>query len=151
MASLPDHRSSKIREIANELFCIISDRPIANGAVDMFSAARSARDLYALRRKRDDLFDASIFGEPAWDILLDLYTADISGAQISITSACIAAAAPATTALRWINVLLDQGMIERFNDNSDGRRSFLRLTSETRTKLDSLLGVTLGERNLIAG
>ena len=51
-----------------------------------------ARTLYAARRMRAKLFgDADLFAEPAWDILLDLYTAHCEGKLLPVTSACIGA------------------------------------------------------------
>jgi hypothetical protein len=89
-----------------------------------------ARQTYRDRRRRDAIFgDADLFGEPAWDILLDLFIAAREGKRISITSACIGAAAPSTTALRWLNVLEREGLIERQGDARDMRRSYVRLTA----------------------
>jgi hypothetical protein len=40
-----------------------------------------------------------LFADPGWDILLDLYAARQEGKQVSVSSLCIAAAVPPTTAL----------------------------------------------------
>ena len=88
-----------------------------------------ARKTYALRRKRAAIFgNPDLFGEPAWDILLDLYIAHGEGKQVSVSSACIGSAAPATTGLRWLSVLADQGLVVRENDPEDHRRVLVRLT-----------------------
>ncbi len=89
-----------------------------------------ARKAYALRRKRATIFgNPLLFGEPAWDILLDLYIAHAEGKPVSVSSACIGSAAPATTGLRWLGVLADEGLVERENDADDNRRVLVRLTS----------------------
>ena len=88
-----------------------------------------AKKTYALRRKRDKIFnDIDIFGEPAWDILLDLFIASETGTAISVTSACIASNVPATTALRWITELERNDLIKRDVDERDARRTFVSLT-----------------------
>jgi hypothetical protein len=88
-----------------------------------------ARKAYALRRKRASLFgNADLFGEPAWDILLDLFIAHGEGKTVSVSSACIGSAAPPTTGLRWLGVLADEGLIVRENDPADHRRVLVRLT-----------------------
>lgn len=88
-----------------------------------------ARRIYRDRRRRDELFRGThLFGEPAWDILLDLFIAIVENKRISITSACIGAAAPSTTALRWLNILEREGLIEREGDSNDLRRSYVRLS-----------------------
>ena len=92
-------------------------------------AARAKR-LYQERRLREQFFTGGdIFGEPAWDILLDLMIAKCLGKQISITSACIASSVPPTTALRWISALEECGLLSRTSDENDRRRAFVTLTN----------------------
>lgn len=89
-----------------------------------------ARKTYALRRKRTAIFgNPDLFGEPAWDILLDLYIAHAENKPVSVSSACIGSATPATTGLRWLSVLADEGLVLRENDPEDQRRVLVRLTS----------------------
>lgn len=89
-----------------------------------------ARKAYSLRRKRATIFgNSDLFGEPAWDILLDLYIAQGEGKSVSVSSACIGSAAPATTGLRWLGVLADEGLIVREADPADHRRVMVRLTT----------------------
>jgi len=82
------------------------------------------------RRLRERLLPREIFGEPAWDILLDLYAAHLEGKAVSISSACIASAVPTTTALRWLSRLVECGLIERSLDASDARRAHVRMTED---------------------
>lgn len=100
---------------------------------------RLARQLYALRRRRANYFDCTFFSEPAWDILLDLYIAHRDGRKVCITSACIAAAAPATTALRWVRHLEDEELVMRETDPDDGRRAYVRLSPAGITRMECLL------------
>lgn len=87
-----------------------------------------ARKTYAMRRKRAVIFGKpDLFGEPAWDILLDLFIAAGEGKAVSVSSACIGSAAPATTGLRWLGVLADEGLVLRENDPEDHRRVLVRL------------------------
>ncbi len=88
-----------------------------------------ARRTYSLRRKRAAIFgNPELFGEPAWDILLDLYIAQADDKPVSVSSACIGSAAPATTGLRWLGVLADEGLVVRENDTGDNRRVLVRLS-----------------------
>ena len=91
--------------------------------------AEIARRIYETRRRRALVFgNAELFGEPAWDILLDLYIALANGKDVSVSSACIGSAAPPTTGLRWLGVLAEQGLIAREQDADDQRRVLVRLT-----------------------
>lgn len=88
-----------------------------------------ARKAYALRRKRAAIFgNPDLFGEPAWDIMLDLFIAQGEDKTVSVSSACIGSAAPATTGLRWLGVLAEDGLVVRENDPEDHRRVLVRLT-----------------------
>ena len=90
-----------------------------------------AKKAYASRRRREMILPKScISGEPAWDILLDLYIAFAESRQISVTSACIASAVPQTTALRWLSVLEGESLVERLSDPVDQRRIMVRLTTK---------------------
>lgn len=97
-----------------------------------------AKQTYADRRKRDGILgDAQLLGEPAWDILLDLYIAQAQGQEVSVSSACIGSAAPPTTGLRWLGVLQEEGLVERINDPSDQRRVLVHLTPFGLDKMDA--------------
>lgn len=99
-----------------------------------------ARKIYTLRRKRAAIFgNADLFGEPAWDILLDLFIAQAESKDVSVSSACIGSAAPATTALRWLGVLTEEGLIARENDPQDTRRVLVRLTPAGLTAMNRFL------------
>ena len=99
----------------------------------------AAQKIYQLRRRRDAVFgDSDLFGDPAWDMMIDLYGASIKGKRISVTSACIASCAPPTTALRWIAVLESAGLLIREKDDHDGRRMFVQLTSKAIGALETV-------------
>lgn len=136
----------KIQRIANDLLGVDADDHAIRDQAGGHSIRMAPHQCYAFRRRREKMIDAEIFGEPAWDILLDLYEAHQIGRPIAVTSACIGAAVPPTTALRWINVLTERGHIQREEDPGDARRSFVKLTASTIVKLDQLFGrQTLGK------
>ena len=85
------------------------------------------RQIIANRQARARFFDPDLFGDPAWDMLLDLYAARLERQPVSVSSLCIAAAVPATTALRWIKTMTDAGLFLREADPHDGRRIFIGL------------------------
>lgn len=98
-----------------------------------------ARRISHWRRRRDALLEPIIFADPEWDILLDLYAQSGFGRRISMSSLCIAAAVPATTALRCINAMVDQGVLAKSRDANDARRVLVELTDETKAKMRSWL------------
>lgn len=92
------------------------------------------------RAARGKFLPHQLFGEPAWDMLLDLYLADILSKRVSVSSLCGASKVPATTALRWIGHLTDQGLLERKSDPCDGRRIFLSLSAAGLRRMDDYFG-----------
>jgi FixJ family two-component response regulator len=94
------------------------------------SGAKSAdpafiRRLLRNEAKRRQLGNGALFGDPAWDMLLDLTIAKLEGRHVSVSSACIASGAPTTTALRLVNRLVSESILCRIPDEKDGRRDFL--------------------------
>lgn len=100
--------------------------------------AELARDLYLTRRKRESIFgNGELFGEPAWDILLDLYVAYAERKKVSVSSACIGSAAPSTTGLRWLGILSEQDLVTREHDPEDQRRVLVRLSEKGLEAMDT--------------
>ncbi len=89
---------------------------------------RMVRQIIANRQARARFFDPALFGDPAWDMLLDLAAAHGEGTQVSVTSLCIAAGVPATTALRWLTQMVESGIFMRVPDSADRRRAFIALS-----------------------
>ncbi|MBV7259384.1 winged helix DNA-binding protein [Erythrobacter crassostreae] len=89
------------------------------------------RQIIASRQARSRFFDEELFADPAWDMLLDLTAAHAEHQRVSVTSLCIAAAVPATTALRWIKQLVETGVFERVADPADKRRAFIALSDQS--------------------
>jgi len=98
-------------------------------------ASRALRNIVATRQLRDRFLPADIFADPAWDILLDLTIARIDGKQIAVSSLCIAANVPTTTALRWIKNLITLGLLVRRPDTEDYRRSYVEISEPTFLKM----------------
>lgn len=103
----------------------------------------AVRNHIRLRRLREKLLPAELFSDPAWDILLDLYASGLEGKPVSVMSACIASITPSTTALRWLNRLIECNLVERCDDPADARRIHVHLTAVGRQAVKSWVGVAL--------
>lgn len=113
--------------------------------------AAIARAEYASRRRRDALFAADIFADPAWDMLLDLYVQRYHAREVSTHSLCIAAVVPQTTALRWIGKLECLGYIDRRPCPHDARVVYVTLSARGLAMMERYLRAQLGEFAAIAG
>lgn len=108
----------------------------ANGNIRPDDVTSSyAEAIFHDRQRRAKFFPDVPFADPAWDILLDLYFRSIRGEKVTVSNACVAAGVPTTTALRWIDILIDLSLIKRKADASDRRRILLVLTADCRQKL----------------
>lgn len=96
---------------------------------------RVVRRLLRARRLREQKFGADLFADPAWDILLEAYAAQLAQQRISVSGLCCGSAVPATTALRWIKKLEEDGWLIREADPFDARRFWLTLTDSASARL----------------
>lgn len=98
-------------------------------------SAEALRGMIRARRLRSNFLPADLFADPAWDMLLDLLQAEIVQHRVPVSSLCIAAAVPATTALRWIKSMTERGLLVRRDDPHDGRRVFIEMAPATSASL----------------
>lgn len=98
-------------------------------------SADTVRSVIRARRLRARYFAEELFADPAWDMLLDLLQAEIAQLRVPVSSLCIAAAVPATTALRWLKTMVQQGVFIRRADPHDGRRVFVELAPDASNAL----------------
>jgi len=70
----------------------------------------AVREALAASHARRKLFPMEILSDPAWDILLVLYATTLRGEQCSM-DALSAAGHPAKEVLRWIELLVGEGLV----------------------------------------
>ena len=125
---------SSLRTLARAMLALTendaaaAERTEPRGESERRQRGKLARDLHRERARRAEFFPGDLFGEPAWDILLDLYAAARANELRSIKSACLSSHAPEATALRYIEQLAAHGLVERKPDRTDKRRKYLSLT-----------------------
>lgn len=119
----------------------------AAAPADSTSLIQMAEGLSRLRRRREALmtnkFGGDIFADPAGDIMLYLYIHSGRGEPVSVTRACSAANVPITTALRYVTVLADRGLIERSKNPEDGRSYLLKLSPAAIELMEETIGEML--------
>jgi len=90
--------------------------------------SRLARMVLKARAKRADFLPPDVFGEPGWNMLLELFTAREQEQRIAVTSLCIASLAPMTTAMRWLDKLVASDLAVLKPSTSDGRVIYVELS-----------------------
>ena len=91
--------------------------------------AKWLREVIRARSRRSVYFSSKLFSDPAWDLLLNLYLAELRQLRIAVTDLGSLAGIPLTTVLRWIDALMKEGLIVRQKDPYDARRVFVGLTN----------------------
>lgn len=91
------------------------------------------------RRLREEMFGPGLFADPAWDILLDLYTAAARGESVQISSLAFAARVPHSTAIRWARIMTQAGIVERRKDPADARRVHVSLSAAASALMEDYL------------
>lgn len=113
---------------------------LAMGRNDPTTKMVRALRILKLRQTRQTIFGGTLFGEPAWDMLLQLYASTLSGKKECVSSLCVASGVPSTTALRWIRLLERNGWIEKNADPFDRRRTFVKPTQKSLQAIDKFFG-----------
>jgi hypothetical protein len=91
------------------------------------------------REHRARQFRASFFGDPAWDMLLDLYVARLSGKPVYVGALSLATRSSSSTGLRLIRDMERHGEVVRRADPSDGRRVMIEISDAAMAAVERAL------------
>lgn len=114
--------------------CMIEETPSER------ALRRAAASLAVARKKRNRILPAELLGEPAWDILLELFS---DGQAQSMKSLSLGTGVPLTTTLRWVSLLDQQDLLQQYPDPSDARRTMVRLTAAGEAKVAQAVSAIL--------
>jgi DNA-binding MarR family transcriptional regulator len=103
-------------------------RPVSEGLIRRVQTARRARATF---------FSEDLFADPAWEVLLELYAAELAQRRVSISKVSAAAGVPGTTALRWIQRLEQEKFVQRESDPLAARRAWIALTPSGSSSMHS--------------
>lgn len=94
--------------------------------------------LLMIRRTREQYFGSSLFGEPAWDIMLELMLARIDNREMKTSELGIIADALGTDARQLVDTLEKSRLIDRFHNAEDEGDDYLVLSSEAARRMAEL-------------
>lgn len=110
--------------------------PKGDGSTEERALARTWADrLYAERRRRDALFPDGLFGEPAWDLMLALFTAREKGQSMILCKAYRAAGVTDTTGRRLLDRMEEEGLITRRRAPRSRKMRVVELTDAAASRL----------------
>lgn len=132
---------AKISNIIDEEFH--PSRPAPKLSTDDAVLKTLAKRIHQSRQKRNRLLPAELMGEPAWDILLDLFAASN---HVSVKHIALTSGVPVTTALRWLALLESHDLLSKEVSACDARRANISLTDYGRERVAcALRGMQLEE------
>jgi len=88
---------------------------------------RMVFDAINIRRRRGALFGEELFSDPAWEILLHLFLAELDQVRLTAGGLAHRANLPQTTVHRWLLVLAARTLLVKRADPLDARRMFVEL------------------------
>jgi DNA-binding MarR family transcriptional regulator len=111
---------------------------LSPGAPETFGAGHGVDDakvrrIIRARRIREQQLGPELFADPAWDLLLEAFAADLRHEWLTVSHLCRASRMPETTALRWIKLLEKEGWLKEAQ-SPDGRK-WMELTLQGSSRL----------------
>lgn len=92
------------------------------------------------RRLRERYFGRGLFFDPAWDIFLQLYAAELMERRVLSSRLKVTGPLPATATRRALACLVERGMIEERVDPHCQGASFVFLSRQTKLAMDAFFG-----------
>jgi DNA-binding transcriptional ArsR family regulator len=120
--------------------------PFAQLKALLSRTARSAVELteehilliLAVRRGREAVFGRDLFSDPAWDVLLELYAANLAGRNMTAHDLAAAIDAPRSTIGRWIEALADRGLVTLQSNSLEPTSLSVSLSADGVSKMKRL-------------
>lgn len=107
---------------------VVRDRPARlNSKPTEEDLQAFTRMLLKFQHNKSKFFDPAVLTGPSWEILLDIAEATLRGEAVPASSASASTLVPLSTALRHVNNLVNAGLVRRWTDPTDKRRTLLEL------------------------
>lgn len=80
-----------------------------------------------------------LFTDSCWNMCLDIYICGLKDERVAVSAIAHSSGIPMTTAMRYINVMVEQGLIEKTPNPADNRMIFVSVSLDCRKKIEKLL------------
>jgi hypothetical protein len=108
---------------------------LRGSAIDL---SKLAEQIYRSRRLRDKFFGDSVNSDGAWNMVLSAFSSP-PDAKLTVTSVCYSSCYPMTSALRWLDKLINRGIFQRSRTDKDRRLVYINLTDVGREQMTQYL------------
>ncbi len=83
--------------------------------------------------------NSGLFADSCWNMCLDVYICDLKEEKITVSSIAHSSGIPMTTAMRYINVMAEDGLLEKSPNPMDNRMVFIATTISGKDKISAIL------------
>lgn len=102
---------------------------------------RRAEKLLQWSRLKAEMLNlgSGLFADSCWNMCLDVYICDLKDNKITVSSIAHSSGIPMTTAMRYINVMAEEGLLEKAPNPSDNRMIFISTSATCKDKISTIL------------
>lgn len=92
-------------------------------------------------RRKSEALDAGngLFTDSCWNMCLDIYICGLKEERVTVSGIAHSSGIPMTTAMRYINVMAEQGLIQKTQNPADNRMTFVSVSPDCMNKINDLL------------
>lgn len=108
------------------------------GSLDLISRATNYLHWGRLKSQTMDSGNG-LFSDSCWNMCLDIYICGLKEERVTVSAIAHSSGIPMTTAMRYINVMVQQGLIEKTPNPADNRMIFVSLSSDCMEKIEKIL------------
>lgn len=129
VTSAAEARNASVSDVIDSFQRFTLPHPSRSQGLGAFTAEFVER-MRLIRLRRNSVVGSAMFRDPAWDMLLELFSAHHQSRQLSTSSLCYASGVPLSTALRQLDKLERHGLVIRREDQSDNRQWLVEATAK---------------------
>lgn len=97
------------------------------------------KELLEARRRRESFFGLHLFSDPAWDILLNAYAAQLSHESWSLGELCASSNVPASIVVRWVKKLEQDGWLVCQSNPDEGENPIIELSEVGKSAMEGYM------------
>lgn len=130
-----DKRISESRDLSGKAKCAEREDLDSGDLID-----RAEKFLQWGRLKSGTLDTGNgLFTDSCWNMCLDIYLCGLKDQQVTVSAIAHSSGIPMTTAMRYINVMVEQGLLQKSSNPADHRMVFVAVSQECQAKIEKLL------------
>lgn len=141
MQQANDRLATLDKRIADSKSPASEDQIIVNEDLDRLDLVDRANEYLRWGRLKSKTLDAGngLFADSCWNMCLDIYICGLKDERVTVSAIAHSSGIPMTTAMRYINVMVEQGLIEKTPNPADNRMIFVSASLDCMNKIEKLL------------